>query len=160
VTVPARDDGAVVVEHARDAGVVDEVPSDADAIALVDVPTDAGTRVVTTAVRDAGTGTTTTTSPVRPDRKGYVTIEILTRPAEANVFIAPNFRGPSGVRITEPQGTKRHIECKTDRLKGSVDVVFDGKVTAVMCTASRDRFCVPGLKNPYDDCEEDPNAGP
>jgi hypothetical protein len=36
--------------------------------------------------------------------------------------------------------------------------VFDGKLSAVMCTATRDRFCVPGLKNPYDDCEEDPNG--
>jgi hypothetical protein len=41
-------------------------------------------------------------------------------------------------------------------MKGSIDVVFDGKVTAVMCTATRDRFCVAGLKNPYDDCEEEP----
>src|SRR6185369_15181927 len=96
----------------------------------------------------------------RPDRKGQITIEVMTRPGEANVYIGPNYRGPSGVRITEPYGTKRKIECKTDRMKGSVEVVFDGKLTAIMCTATRDRFCVPGLKNPYDDCEEDPNAGP
>ena len=31
---------------------------------------------------------------------------------------------------------------------------------AATATATRDRFCVAGLKNPYDDCEEDPNAGP
>ena len=39
-------------------------------------------------------------------------------------------------------------------MKGSIEVVFDGELTAVMCTATRDRFCVAGLKNPYDDCEE------
>ncbi|HEX5058186.1 MAG TPA: protein kinase [Kofleriaceae bacterium] len=145
----APHDAARVVEL-RDAPV--EVPADAPVI--VDVPPDAGTHVIATVPRDAGVH-----SVVRPP-KGNVTIEVLTRPGEANVYIAPNFRGPSGVKITEPYGAKRHIECKTDRQKGSVDVVFDGKVTAVMCTATRDRFCVPGLKNPYDDCEEDPNAGP
>jgi serine/threonine protein kinase len=143
-------DAALVVE-ARDAQL--EGPS--DAMAIIDVPPDAGSKVVATAPRDAGVHSVT-----RPDRKGNVTIEVLTRPGDANVFIAPNFRGPSGVKLSEPYGTKRHIECKTDSMKGSVDVVFDGKVTAVMCTATRARFCVPGLKNPYDDCEEDPNAGP
>ena len=147
VTSP-RDDAALVVE-VRDGGV--EVPVDAPVIA--ELPVDAGTRVVTAPGRDAGVG------GVRPGRR-EVTIEVMTRPGEANVYIGMNFRGPSGVRITEPFGTKRKIECKTDRMKGSVEVVFDGKRDAVMCTATRDRFCVPGLKNPYDDCEEDPNAGP
>ncbi len=147
-------DAAQVVVEVDDAGLEDEAPHDADVI--VELPPDAGERVAVTVRRDAGVH-----SIARPpDRKGNVTIEILTRPGDANVFIAPNFRGPSGVKITEPYGTKRHIECKTDRMKGSVDVVFDGKVSAVMCTATRDRFCVPGLKNPYDDCEEDPNATP
>ncbi len=147
----------VIVEEQRDGGLIVEAPRDADVIdapVIIDLPPDAGTKVVATLPRDAGMQT------VQRPGKGNVTIEILTRPGEANVFIAPNFRGPSGVKITEPFGTKRHIECKTDRMKGSVDVVFDGKVSAVMCTATRDRFCVPGLKNPYDDCEEDPNAGP
>ncbi|HEY5926120.1 MAG TPA: protein kinase [Kofleriaceae bacterium] len=148
VVVPQ--DAALVVE-ARDA----DVPTPIDAPVIIDLPPDAGTKVVATLPRDAGIATVH-----RPPGKGNVTIEVLTRPGDANVFIVPNFRGPSGVRITEPFGTKRHIECKTDRMKGSVDVVFDGKVTAVMCTVSRNRFCVAGLKNPFDDCEEDPNAGP
>ena len=91
---------------------------------------------------------------MRPTGKGMVTIEVLTRPGDAEVFIGRNFRGPSGTKITDRFGTKTKIECKTDRMKGSVEVVFDGKVNAIMCTATRDRFCVPGLKNPYDDCEE------
>jgi serine/threonine protein kinase len=154
----SRDDDAaprdaLLVVETRDAGIVDE-PAPGDA-AVVELPPDAGERVVTSLRRDAGVAVARP-----PDRKGNVTIEILTRPGDANVYIAPNFRGPSGVKITEPHGTKRHIECKTDRMKGSVDVVFDGKVSAVMCTATRDRFCVPGIKNPFDDCEDDPNAGP
>jgi serine/threonine protein kinase len=148
-----RRDAALVVET-RDAGIIDEMTRHDAAIA--ELPPDAGERVVTALRRDGGVATIARP----PDRKGNVTIEILTRPGDANVYIAPNFRGPSGVKITEPYGTKRHIECKTDRMKGSVDVVFDGKVSAVMCTAARARFCVPGIKNPFDDCEEDPDAGP
>ena len=71
-----------------------------------------------------------------------------------------NYRGPSGVKITERYGAKVKIECKTARHKGTVELVFDGNLTAVMCNATRARFCVPGLKNPYDDCEDDPNASP
>ncbi|NVB82116.1 MAG: protein kinase [Kofleriaceae bacterium] len=142
-------DAALVVEVHTDAGVV-ETP--ADAMVVIDLPPDAGTRVAT--VRgDAGVGGLTVRPPTG---KGMVTIEVLTRPGDAEVFIGRNFRGPSGTKITDRFGTKAKIECKTDRMKGSVEVVFDGKVTAIMCTATRDRFCVPGLKNPYDDCEEAP----
>ncbi len=145
--VETPQDAALVVENLADAGVV-EAPD--DAMVVIDLPPDAGTRV-TTGRTDAGVMTG------RPPGKGMVTIEVLTRPGDAEVFIGRNFRGPSGTRITDRLGTKVKIECKTDRMKGSVEVVFDGKLSAVMCTATRDRFCVAGLKNPYDDCEEDPN---
>jgi len=152
VTSVVGADAAVVAEVPTDAGVVDP-----DAQVIAEIPVDAGTRVATNdkAVRDAGVAA----ALVRPGR-GNVTIEVLTRPGDANVFVGPNYRGPSGVRLTERRGTKLKIECKTDRMKGSVEVTFDGNLSAVMCTAARDRFCVPGLKNPYDDCEEDPNATP
>jgi serine/threonine protein kinase len=143
---------AAVIAELRDAGT--PLPLD-DAQVIVDVPVDAGTPI-TTNRRDAGVGGVN----IRIDKNKPVTVEVLTRPAEADVFIGPNYRGPSGVKIQDRYGAKVHIECKTARMKGSIDVVFDGKLTAVMCTATRDRFCVPGIKNPFDDCEEDPNAGP
>ncbi len=149
-------DAAVVVTEQRDAEIV-EVPQDAEVV--VDVPVDAGV-VVTTGRRDAGVGGVVGINTQKIDKTKPVTIEVLARPGEADVFIGANYRGPSGVKITDRYGAKAHIECKTERMKGSVDVVFDGKVTAVMCTATRNRFCVPGIKNPFDDCEEDPNAGP
>ena len=90
VVTSTFDDAALVVE-ARDAAV--ETPLDAPVI--VELPSDAGTKVVT-AGRDAGVGVVQ-----RPGRRD-VTIEVLTRPGEANVYIGLNFRGPSGVRITEP----------------------------------------------------------
>jgi serine/threonine protein kinase len=141
-----RQDAAVVVETRDDA------TSEAleDAMVVVEVPVDAGDDPIT-GRRDGGRRTGI---PPKFDRNRDITIEVLTRPGEAEVFIGPNYRGPSGVHITEKMGTKRKIECKTARMKGSVEVVFDGQLSAIMCTATRDRFCVPGLKNPYDDCEE------
>jgi serine/threonine protein kinase len=141
-----RQDAAVVVEPRDDA--TSEVP--ADATVIVEVPVDAADDPVT-GRRDGGRRT----GVPKLDRNRDITIEVLTRPAEAEVFIGANYRGPSGVHITEKMGTKRKIECKTARMKGSVEVVFDGDLSAIMCTATRDRFCVPGLKNPYDDCEEE-----
>jgi hypothetical protein len=143
----------VVVEAPSDAAVA-ETPVDAPVV--VEVPVDAGTVTAQRPTRDAGVGV----SVGRPDKKGNVTIEVLTRPGDANVFIGNNYRGPSGTRITDKFGSRVKIVCKTDTMKGSVEVTFDGSLSAVMCTATRDRFCVPGLKNPYDDCEDDPNASP
>jgi serine/threonine-protein kinase len=156
-----KDTPAVTSARAIDAAVVAEVPQDAgtepeDALTVVaEVPVDAGVSTTGRVTRDAGVGV-----PTQKLGKGNVTIEVLTRPGDANVFVGRNYRGPSGLRLTERRGTKLKIECKTDRMKGSVEVIFDGNLTAVMCNAVRDRFCVAGLKNPYDDCEEDPNATP
>ncbi len=150
----------------RDAQLIAEVPADArdvtepapdDAQVIAEIPRpDAGTPGLTVrTTRDAGVAST-----LKQPGKGNVTIEVLTRPGDANVFVGRNYRGPSGTRLTERRGAKLKIECKTERMKGSVEVVFDGSLTAVMCTATRDRFCVAGLKNPYDDCEEDPDLSP
>ncbi len=151
VSAPRVLDAAVIVE-VRDAAVI-ETPIDAQVV--VELPIDGGVRKTGRNPRDAGVGA------VRPgDKKGNVTIEVLTRPGEADVYIGVNYRGPSGVKITERYGTKVKIECKTARTKGTVEITFDGSLSAVMCNATRARFCVAGLKNPYDDCEEDPNASP
>jgi serine/threonine-protein kinase len=156
-----KDEPAVTSARAIDAAVIAEIPQDAgtepeDAPTVVaEVFVDAGMSTTGRVTRDAGIGGTT-----QKLGKGNVTIEVLTRPGDANVFVGRNYRGPSGLRLTERRGTKLKIECKTDRMKGSVEVIFDGNLTAVMCNAVRDRFCVAGLKNPYDDCEEDPNATP
>ena len=137
---------AALVEIQVDAAPVDAAP-------VAELRRDAGVRVVAPTPRDAAVERT---API--DRNRIVTIEIMTRPGDAQVFVGKTFRGPGGVQLSERVGTTLKIECMTERMKGSVEVVFDGSLTAVMCTASRDRYCVPGLKNPYDDCEEDPNA--
>jgi len=134
-----RGDAELIVEP-NDGG---PPPEDAEVVVIVPPP-DAGMRVA----RDAGT-------LLAPHPK-TVTIELLTRPAEANVFDKHTFRGPSGVRLTEPWGTKLELECRAPHYKGHVTVVFDGSRDSAMCTATRLPFCVEGLKNPIDDCEPKP----
>ena len=129
---PAPD--AMLVVAARDAG---ELPLDGRAIAMV--PPDAAAHSAHVLV--PGT---------HPDT---VTVEVLTRPAEANVFVGRTFRGPSGTRLNEPYGTRLSIECRAPHYKGRVQITFDGSRDSVMCTAVRLKLCVDGLKNPYDDCE-------
>jgi hypothetical protein len=149
---------AVVIdarESAHDAGL----PLELDAMAVVEVTPDAalpahdaGVRVVS-ASHDAGV---TLVGP----HPAKVTIQVITRPGEANVFIDGHFRGPSMTNITEPYGTHATVECKAPHYKGTKAVVFDGTVTSVMCTATRLPFCVEGLHNPIDDCEPRPATGP
>ena len=134
-----RGDAQLIVEP-NDGG---PPPEDAEVVVIVPPP-DAGMRVA----RDAGV-------LLAPHPK-TVTIELLTRPAEANVFDKHTFRGPSGVRLTEPWGTKLELECRAPHYKGHVTVVFDGSRDSAMCTATRLPFCVEGLKNPIDDCEPKP----
>jgi len=129
----ARGDASLIVEP-NDGGPPPEV-------VVIVPPPDAGMRVV----RDAGFSIA--------QHPKTLTIEVLTRPAEANVFDHHTFRGPSGVRLTEPWGTKLELECRAPHYKGHVTIVFDGSRDNAMCTATRLPFCVEGLKNPIDDCE-------
>jgi serine/threonine-protein kinase len=139
-TVERRD--AAVVALMPDAAAVAVAPPDA-AIIAVTPPRDAGVREVRPAA--------VTTVPSHP---ATVTIEVLTEPGDAEVYIDGHQRGPSGVHLEEPYGHKVTVECRGPHLLGRKTVVFDGKVSAVYCTASRIPMCVEGLKNPYDVCEE------
>jgi len=149
VAAGARDDAATqrgdaqLITEAIDAGL-----APADAVVVVALEPDAGVRAPR---RDAGVA-------VHPlDPHGKVTVEVLTRPGEADVFVGHTFRGPSGVRLQERYGTRLDIECRAPHFKGKLTIVFDGTRDSVMCTATRIPFCVEGLKNPIDECEEDPS---
>lgn len=135
-----RGDAKLIAELDDDGGGID----DAEMLIIGPNP-DAGMR----SARDAG-------SSILPDHPKTITIEVLTRPAEANVFDRHTFRGPSGVRLREPYGTRLELECRAPHYKGKVTITFDGSRDSVMCTAQRLKFCVDGLKNPLEDCEQDP----
>jgi hypothetical protein len=139
---------AAFAERPIDASLVvipaDAEPAPADAEQIVLVPADAGVRPA----RDAG---------MLAPHPATVRVTVYVRPGDALVYTNGNYRGPANTTIEEPWGRKVKIECKTSNMKGSVSVVFDGSKTNVMCTATRQRFCVEGIKNPFDDCEERPN---
>ena len=64
-------------------------------------------------------------------------------------------------RATRPsRRDQAHLECRAPHYKGTVKIVFDGSRDSVMCTATRLKICVEGLKNPFDDCEVDPSQTP
>jgi eukaryotic-like serine/threonine-protein kinase len=144
-----------IAEAVRDAGIEAVLPTDAsiamtddaqivaldDARAIVAIPAD-GRRVATV--------------PPHPET---VTIEVMTRPGEADVYVGPTFRGPSGAQLTEPWGTRLTVECRAKHYKGKVDLVFDGSQDVKMCTAVRLRPCgaAPAgpLKTPFGDCDPD-----
>ncbi|CAN5519743.1 hypothetical protein BH11MYX1_BH11MYX1_16260 [soil metagenome] len=142
--IATRDDAGLTHGDARLIAEVDDagLPADAE---QVPGPTslDAGSR----APRDGGLAL------LPPPHARTITVEVLTRPAEANVFDHRTFRGPSGARLSEPYGTTLELECRAPHYKGRITVVFDGSRDSVMCTAKRLPFCVPGLKNVFDDCE-------
>jgi hypothetical protein len=137
--VVRRSDASLIVEPNDGGPALD----DADVVVIVPA-VDGGMRVV----HDAGT--------VPVAHPATVTVEVMTRPGEANLFEKHTFRGPSGVRITQPWGTKLDLECRAPHYKGKVTIVFDGSRDNAMCTATRLPFCVDGLKNPIDDCEPKP----
>jgi serine/threonine-protein kinase len=144
---PGPVDGGVVAKPADAALVVipaDAEPAPADAEQIVLVPSDAGSKAP---LRDAGLGA---------PHPATVRVTVYVRPGDALVYTNGNYRGPANTTIEEPYGKRLKIECKTANMKGSVNVVFDGSKTNVMCTATRQRFCVEGIKNPFDDCEQRP----
>jgi len=145
-----------IAEIGRDAAIVPS--SDASLIVMADdgapmVPLD-DARVIVSVPSDGGRVAIVPPPTPHPDS---LTIEVMTRPAEADVFVGHTFRGPSGANLTEPWGTHLWVECRAPHFKGKVEVVFDGSRTSIMCTAVRLPRCVPApagaLKNPYQDCD-------
>jgi serine/threonine protein kinase len=141
---------AAVVAQAADAAVVTESGDAAAPPADGDEPIIVGIDAGAPATRDAGTVAVTGRHP------RTVRVTVYVRPGDASVYTGTDYRGQHNPTLEEPYGTKVKVECKTANLKGSVEVVFDGSRTSVMCTATRQRFCVEGIKNPFDDCEPRP----
>jgi hypothetical protein len=109
--------------------------------------------------RDAGV--ITGMIPNTPNGRGTFVVQVLTKPEGANLYEGLSYRGPAGSNIERPFGTKMDITCKMNGYKpGTVSIVFDGKSDYRMCELTRIKICINGIKNPFDDCELDPNAAP
>jgi serine/threonine protein kinase len=159
---PALDDAAVIAE-VSDASVELDAPADAADIVVVDV--DAGVRIRVPRTRDAGVGSAAIVLPDTPNGRGTIMVQVLTKPEGANLYVGTSYRGPGGAQLEEALGTKFQVQCRSPGYKpGKVEVVFDGQPEheVVLCVLQRIKICINNIKNPFDDCEVDPNkpSGP
>ena len=138
-------DAPAIIPVSTDAALADA----ADIVILVD----AATRVAIH-TRDAATGS----AVVTPNGRGTISIQVLTKPEGATLYNGTTYSGPGGTNIEAPYGTKMEIVCKQAGYKpGKVDLVFDGTKEVELCVLTRIKICIDNVKNPFDDCEVDPN---
>jgi hypothetical protein len=158
-------DASLVAEMAPDAAVVIDVAFDAGDVVVAE---DAGAPIA-----DGGR----TTGPRNPNRdagpvvaidlrdggvigrspaeRGNVVIEVITRPDDGILYIDQSYRGPGGTHLEERRGARMKVKCTRPGYDpGYIDLVFDGKTEVAVCIMNRTVRCVPGIKNPFDDCPD------
>jgi hypothetical protein len=156
---------AAMVALVADAAQVIELTPDAAELVAVDVPVDAGAgpdarRGKNPNARDAGLGVAIDlrdggTLGRTPGERGNVSIEVITRPDGGILYIDQSYRGPGGTHLEERKGTRVKVKCTLPGYEaGHIDLVFDGKTEVAICSMTRTAKCVPGIKNPFDDCPD------
>jgi serine/threonine protein kinase len=85
----------------------------------------------------------------------YREIKIITKPEGGTLYQQDSYRGPSGVTMRELEGSRMTLQCRmTGYTPGTVELAFDGVSEIALCKMEREKKCIPGLKNPFDDCPE------
>jgi hypothetical protein len=99
-------------------------------------------------------------SPRTPNRRGAIAIQVITRPEGAHLYDGEgHYRGPGGAQLEEPYGARLTVSCRQPGYKpGSVELRFDGTAGTALCVLERIKVCINNIKNPFDDCEIDPDA--
>ena len=165
--------GDDVVTRAPADAAVAELPGPVDAGRVVELVADAGEPVIVEVAADAGVdaGRTAGVRPGRdagpavaaidggigytPEARGAVSIEVITRPDGGILYVNQSYRGPSGTHLEEPKGSRATVTCTLPGYEpGKIELVFDGKTEVVVCSMQRIARCVPGIKNPFDDCPD------
>ncbi len=141
-------DARAIIEHPSDGGHLDGarrvIRENTDARPVE--PRDGGPPLV---VRDGGHG-----RPVPTTGRG-VMIEVITRPPGGILKFGTTYKGPDGTHIEEARGTRATVTCTLPGHEaGKVALVFDGSMDTVVCSMKRIVRCLPGVKNPFDDCPE------
>ncbi|MGN6105221.1 MAG: protein kinase domain-containing protein [Kofleriaceae bacterium] len=150
IVTPAVPADAVQVAEADAQLVAPTTPN--DAAVIVERPTDAGPRI---AVHTRDPDPVDLLPPPRGRPLGIV---VMTQPEGATLYAGTTYRGRGGTNVVEPMGTRLELECRHPGYKpGRVQLVFDGEREVELCVMTRIKICIPGVKNPFDDCE--PEAG-
>ncbi len=155
VTPAVHDAGALLVADAADPGPADAAPDAPDMIIEPSIDAGRPVRPPPTTRLDAGVPVIVDT----PNRRGTIQVQVITRPEGANLYEGTTYRGPGGTQLEEPYGGRLVLTCRRPGYKpGRVEVVFDGKTELAVCVLERIKICINNIKNPFDDCELDPNA--
>ncbi len=172
---PLLDHDADMIIDQPDGG---RVPTPLDATAVIDVPSDGsidGARHIIVrddvdarepSPRDAGELPVLRRVDgggrvIGPHEPGVTSIEIITRPPGGLLKIGTTYRGPDGTHVEEPRGSRVTVTCTLPGYEdGKVDLVFNGSIEVALCTMKRIVRCVPGMKNPFDDCPEGSGPAP
>ncbi len=145
---------AMLVAQEEDAAIL--LSPDAADIVVVETP---DARAISRPRADAGI-----VVAIAPDAAGPargVVIQVITKPEGANLYDGYSYTGPGGTNIERPRGSKVDLECRMSGYKsGKIHLEFDGKTEYAMCTLQRIKTCVKELKNPFDECQDDPTSKP
>jgi hypothetical protein len=156
-----RPDAAPAPPARPDAAVVIDVPLDASVPVDAGVAVDAGVRKP--GKHDAGTPKGKPDAGVPRDKltpRGTVAVQVITKPDNATVYVGNSYRGTGNVTIEQDPNTTAKIKCTLPGYDpGYATVKFDGNTEVVMCRPVHTVKCVPGVKNPFDDCP-DPDSPP
>ncbi|MBK9072157.1 MAG: protein kinase [Myxococcales bacterium] len=102
----------------------------------------------------------TTTLPNVPAR-AKVSVRVYTYPEGGNIYLDRAYRGPSGVTIQLPYGTRGTVTCQMfGYAEGTAAIAFDGSMESLSCPMIRLGGCVEDIKNPYDKCPPASNVAP
>jgi serine/threonine protein kinase len=147
IDLPEPEDASVPLDGARRL----VLREDRDAREPSPTLRDGGDIIVVRRVDGGGSVTSVT-----PGERGFVSIEVITRPPGAILKIGHTDRGPDGTHLEEPRGSKATITCTMPGYEdGHVDLVFDARTEVAVCTMKRIVRCIPGVKNPFDDCPDE-----
>jgi hypothetical protein len=100
---------------------------------------------------------TPTTRPRRPLSDRLHSIVVETEPRGGTLQMEDGaYGGSDGTTITRTMGEEITVSCKLPGyFTGRVTLVYDGVTRFAVCRMRRERKCLPGVKNPFDDCPDD-----
>ncbi len=138
---------AAIVEMPADATVVAEIPDAGRKRRPIRKPKHDGARKIVK-------------RPPPPEQlivpRGNVSIVVETRPRGGTLYMMDGaYGGGDGTTMTRRGGERVRVKCKmTGYESGTTEVVFDGQSDIAVCNMIRIKKCLPGVKNPFDDCED------